>query len=328
MKEKVIEGQVFPLASIRIDGDTQIRIGTNPDVVQGYAQDMLEGDAFPPIVVYYDGTHYWLSDGFHRYLAAQQIGWEEILTEVREGSCRDALLNAASANRKHGLSLSNKDKRRIVTMLLDDPEWSQWSDREIARRCGVSHMFVSNVRKEMTVNGLQSDTRLGADGRTYHTANIGTSTSNEQEHVEEPTSHLVEIGKSLLKAQILFEEQPSKEMDFDDPGLVGLAEVIWKEMRVVAQSYLAVGRIHNNLRKKRGYTLEEVFNEAWNEYHMHPDHVAQLLLYAESYSETPIEQVPEGTISAINDVVTEHLERRSEYIKNIREMNRKQAHEM
>lgn len=31
-------------------------------------------------------------------------------------------------------------------MLLDDDEWGQWSDREIARQCGVSNKFVGDVR--------------------------------------------------------------------------------------------------------------------------------------------------------------------------------------
>lgn len=38
-------------------------------------------------------------------------------------------------------------KRRTVTMLLDDPEWIQWSDREIARACDVSAPTIASVRR-------------------------------------------------------------------------------------------------------------------------------------------------------------------------------------
>jgi len=37
-------------------------------------------------------------------------------------------------------------KRRTVQKLLGDDEWSQWSNREIARRCGVDNSFVSRIR--------------------------------------------------------------------------------------------------------------------------------------------------------------------------------------
>ena len=36
--------------------------------------------------------------------------------------------------------------------MLQDKEWGQWSDREIARRCKVSNTFVSKLRTELTVN--------------------------------------------------------------------------------------------------------------------------------------------------------------------------------
>jgi hypothetical protein len=38
---------------------------------------------------------------------------------------------------------TNEDKRRAVATLLNDPEWSQWSDREIGRRCGVRDRMVT-----------------------------------------------------------------------------------------------------------------------------------------------------------------------------------------
>jgi hypothetical protein len=40
--------------------------------------------------------------------------------------------NSVSANAPHGLRRTNADKRRAVVRLLEDTEWSQWADREIA----------------------------------------------------------------------------------------------------------------------------------------------------------------------------------------------------
>ena len=66
--------------------------------------------------------------------------------------------NATSA--AHGKRRTNADKRRSVMRLLEDAEWGQWSDREIARRCGVSYMTVSRMRPSLS----QSDSE---EGKTY-----------------------------------------------------------------------------------------------------------------------------------------------------------------
>jgi N6-adenosine-specific RNA methylase IME4 len=52
---------------------------------------------------------------------------------------------------------------------LNDPEWSLWSDREIARRCAVSHTFIANLRPTVTGN-------VASEDRLYQTKH-GTITS-------------------------------------------------------------------------------------------------------------------------------------------------------
>jgi hypothetical protein len=86
---------------------------------------MAAGAVFPPIVVFFDGAEYWLADGFHWIIAAEELGLAEIDTDVREGTQRDAILYAVGANAAHGLKRTNRDKRNAVTILLKDPEWAQ-----------------------------------------------------------------------------------------------------------------------------------------------------------------------------------------------------------
>jgi len=133
---------------IRQDGGTQARECMNPEAIQEYASSMSEGAEFPPVILFFDGQVYWLGDGFHRVAAARQAKQKAIQAEVHDGGFREALLFAVGANANHGLRRTNADKRRAVSRLLDDPEWGQWSDREISRRCGVSNQFVSNLRAE------------------------------------------------------------------------------------------------------------------------------------------------------------------------------------
>lgn len=142
-------------ALIRIDGGTQMRAGLNEATIAEYAEAIEAGALFPALTVFYDGTAYWLGDGFHRLEAMRlvckrmKVFLSEVVVEVRPGTRRDAILYAAAANATHGLRRTPEDKRRAVETLLRDDEWHGWSDREIARRCHVSHPFVSKVRGDV-----------------------------------------------------------------------------------------------------------------------------------------------------------------------------------
>ncbi len=131
---------------VRTDGGTQSRAAISAETVAEYAEAIRRGEALPPVVVFHDGTEYWLADGFHRLAAFREAGESELACDVRQGTVRDAILHSVGANAAHGLPRTKADKRRAVEVLLRDEEWSQWNDREIARRAGVSHTFVSKLR--------------------------------------------------------------------------------------------------------------------------------------------------------------------------------------
>ena len=118
------------LDQITIDAHIQMRTALDDDVIDEYAEAMEAGAVFPPVVVFFDGDTHWLSDGFHRYHAAGRAGRTILLAEQRDGTRRDALLYACSANASHGLRRTNADKRKAVTTLLADEEWVIWSNRE------------------------------------------------------------------------------------------------------------------------------------------------------------------------------------------------------
>jgi hypothetical protein len=97
---------------------------------------------------------------------------------VRAGTRRDAILHAVGANSDHGLKRTSRDKRNAVMTLLRDPEWVQWSDREIARQCAVSAPMVASVRASLpvTVNsysGSRAYTTKHGTTATMTVSNIG-----------------------------------------------------------------------------------------------------------------------------------------------------------
>ena len=149
---------------IRIDGGTQPREEIDIELVEDYADGYRHNDPMPPIDVFYDGVNYWLADGFHRWHAARKAEQAKIECIVHQGTQRDAILFSVSANSTHGKRRSNADKRRAVLTLLNDKEWSGWSDNVVASKCAVSQPFVSSIRNQLiTVIGSTPAATKGAD---------------------------------------------------------------------------------------------------------------------------------------------------------------------
>jgi ParB-like nuclease domain len=176
--------QLVPLSAIPTDAACQVRVKIRLAVVRDYDQAMKQqvregGLRFPPVVLFSDGQRYILADGFHRVLAAREAGLTEFPAEVRSGGERDALLYSISANAEHGLPRSNADKRKVVSLLLADPQWSEWSDHEIARHCGVSCRFVGKLRQGASVNSSQIGPRKAKRGDTVYEMQPRTSRGQE-----------------------------------------------------------------------------------------------------------------------------------------------------
>lgn len=168
------EIDAIPLHSVRVHKDTQSRVAMNEATITEYAEAITAGIDFPPVVTFFDGKEFWLADGFHRYFAHKAAGAMEILSELREGSQRDAILFSVGANASHGLRRTNEDKKRAVMTLLNDSEWAAWSGNQIAKACAVSESFVRHLRINEDTPAPITRT-VERNGTTYeqNTANIG-----------------------------------------------------------------------------------------------------------------------------------------------------------
>ena len=138
--------KVLNIGALVLDQKLQSRTEINEQTIEDYADAIKMGDEFPPVLAYFDGVHYYLTDGYHRYHAHKKAEKVSILCAVVNGTFRDAVLHATGVNAKHGMRRTHADKRKAVMTLLDDFEWSDWSNAEIARQCGVSPTFVANLR--------------------------------------------------------------------------------------------------------------------------------------------------------------------------------------
>lgn len=186
------------ISTITVNGSTQARTEINQSIVAEYSEALKAGTVFPPVIVFEDGASIWLADGFHRYHAHLHAGLSEIDCDVRIGTQRQAILFSLSANASHGLRRTNEDKRKAVMTLLNDPEWSSWSDNAIAKACCVHHSTVGDYRKSILripQDAKPNEVRtVERKGKTYeqNTANIGKTKQSEPIKQEIKTEKQVE----------------------------------------------------------------------------------------------------------------------------------------
>ena len=186
----------IPISELVSEGTTQAR-HYDEDLVKRYSEAMKDGAVFPAVVAFSNGNGLYLADGFHRRGAALQAGRNTIEVDVRkpfdkESPQRSAILYAVGANDEHGQNRTPADKRHAVEMLLRDPEWSKWTDREIARQCRVSPTFVGTQRTRLinagTLKKQPKRTRTDKHGKEskINTAKIGKSQKTTKERKKAP----------------------------------------------------------------------------------------------------------------------------------------------
>lgn len=175
------QAENIPISNIRLDGGTQPRAAIDFDTVFDYMDAMTDGASFPAVVVFYDGTDYWLADGFHRVKAADQAGRDDIACEVLQGTQEDAQWYSFAANKTNGLRRTNGDKHRAVQAALKHPKGTGQSDSQIAQHVGVDHKTVAawRAKLEATWEIPKSPKRTGRDGRTTNTSKIGMRSAAE-----------------------------------------------------------------------------------------------------------------------------------------------------
>lgn len=129
----------------RFDRGTYSRVtGVSRPLVDRYAQAMLAGCRFPPIVCLPDGG---ILDGVHRWEAGQQAGQEPetIIIEFPDGRPGRALALSVLLNSEHGLQLTTEDLHRNVRRWWQiHPELTA---EEIARQFGIDPREVARWRE-------------------------------------------------------------------------------------------------------------------------------------------------------------------------------------
>ena len=218
------------LSQLILDPKLMMRVSLNQDIIDEYAQAMLDGDKFPPVFVFNDGDHNYLVDGFKRYYAHKKNGLEIVDADTQMGTYADAFDYAFKiANRKNAEHYSNDDKRYQLRIALDEPRYASLSDRELGRIMGVSHTFVSKGRK---AEGKQPDVvKVSRDGSDYQLK------TNKKDPVNEP------VAKSAPEETYEFEELTNTVQELAEENKVLEARVAVAAMEATPEEKKAAASI-------------------------------------------------------------------------------------
>lgn len=126
-----------------------------------YTEQLAESETpLPPILV--NRRSMQVVDGVHRVLAAILKGRETIEAILVDVSRDDAFLLAVESNTRHGLPLSQADRRAAAARLI--ASHPHMSDRTIARVSGLGAKSVAAIRRS-SASETQLNARVGRDGR-------------------------------------------------------------------------------------------------------------------------------------------------------------------
>jgi len=181
---------LLKLNEITLIEGNRARAKIKPSQVTYYAGLMKDGAIFPPIIVF--GEENILSDGWHRFYANQSLKKTEITAERKSGGAREAQLYSFEAN-NHGLPPTTKERKANARVMLNDPEWSQWSDLKIAKHTGLDRTTVWRMRKTKTV-AKQQVPRKPAGASTP-----GKPSQEPQETVDD--SQIQELSDTISELQ-------------------------------------------------------------------------------------------------------------------------------
>jgi hypothetical protein len=162
---------ILKLADLRLDGGTQLRVKLDDAHIAEIAAQLVKDEqarsvnpdakpSVPRVDVFADRDGvYWLANGFHRYWAHDEIDRDEIECNVKAGTRIDAVRFAAQSNTRHGLKLTDADKRLKVNYVLDHLAELGVEDNNhaVARFCLVSHPLVAAVKEERGGRATQPD---------------------------------------------------------------------------------------------------------------------------------------------------------------------------
>jgi len=193
--------QTIAVKAIHALDDIQPRSFLSTQVIEEYATLYSEAEGeepLPPLDVFEIKGKFYVSDGFHRLEAAKRASRQTLACHVHTGSRQDAMRHGAFANLRRGLVYSQQDRQRILERLLQDPQVSQRSNRDLAQALGLSHVTVGRARQRLaTVASLEDEWRALPVTQT-------TEDAQRQEHI----ATFLQVDPTVVARYETFRREP------------------------------------------------------------------------------------------------------------------------
>lgn len=151
-----------------------VRFGEHEDRVEMFARLLSTSpDEVPPaILVEADGRRL-IADGWHRILAAARLAANEVRAIVLPSAAgmsaeQTARLIGARMTARASQPLTKAERKELALALAEDHP--DWSDRQIARECGLDHKTVGRLRRQSPTDSERSAPEEAYPGPTVEQA--------------------------------------------------------------------------------------------------------------------------------------------------------------
>lgn len=187
--KKAAQIQAVPIMSLRAGESPRLNGEDKAHITR-----LAETDApLPPILV--DRRTMRVIDGMHRLMAASLQGRETIDVEFFDGTEADVFLRAVQENIAHGLPLTQADRRAAAERII--ATHPHMSDRAIGHAAGLAAKTVAAIRKRSTEDPIQSNTRVGRDGRVRPLDSSEARRRAAQLLASRPESSLRDVARAV-----------------------------------------------------------------------------------------------------------------------------------
>lgn len=124
--------------------DTEVT-STSDMIILMHKSKIDETHTCTALSVCFDGTNYWLFDGYHRLAAMQSLGFNTCEVKIYKGSRRDALRRYIKDKLKCIGHNSQRVFKHCLNVLSEDKEWSNTDAQTLSRLFDRKPAFFESV---------------------------------------------------------------------------------------------------------------------------------------------------------------------------------------